>query len=689
MLTKFVTRLLGRLKIWQKISLIGLVFTIPLALTMYYLLDEKNYKIDFAQWELYGDEYLRPTSDVLESVLIHKYLSQQKFAGDATAKGELVKIEARIASQLKELEDVDLRLTGPIKTGPRELRERNRTSASPRAIHETWDQILKMSDPKGDQELHIKLVADLRTLITHVGDSSKLILDPDLDTYYVMDALLLKEPDIIDRTSQMGDEVAKILGQKTVTLEERETLAGEVALLRADADGLKSDVDTAVTETASYNRNQLLRAVTTPELTAVMADLDALLALTTERVVRQPTPTVDPAEYARAVRNAVSSNAKLWRVLFDEEDKMLRTRMAGDLRRRDTALGSAALAVLASVLIALVVLRTVTKPIKIALDVANKIARGEVPETMEWADSQDEMGLLLAGIRDMLQFLDLRKTIQTLQQSAGMLTEALGDMDQQSTEAEQQITRQAAALHETQATAQEIKQTSQLAAQKAEVVLKVAEQADSIGRSGENAIEHSLGGLTDIRAQFHEVARCIRELNERTMQIGSITQTVKDLADQSNMLALNAAIEAVRSGEHGKGFAVVAREIRSLADQSIQATNRVQEILDGTNQAIRTAVSITETGGQKMEGGLLQVKESGDNLHELSKIVKESSQGVRQIAAAVSQQNAGITQIFSAVIDQNKMMEETAQRLNATREAAKLVKGACQQVAAVSMRFHL
>jgi methyl-accepting chemotaxis protein len=299
------------------------------------------------------------------------------------------------------------------------------------------------------------------------------------------------------------------------------------------------------------------------------------------------------------------------------------------------------------------------------------------------------MGLLLRGIENMLKFLDLRNTIQTLQQSASMLNNALNDMDQQSTEAEQQITRQAAALHETQATAQEIKQTSQLAAQKAENVLKVAEQADSIGRSGETAIEHSLGGLTDIRAQFHEVARCIRELNERTMQIGGITQTVKDLADQSNMLALNAAIEAVRSGEHGKGFAVVAREIRSLADQSIQATNRVQEILDGTNHAIRTAVAITETGGQRMEGGLLQVKESGENLHELSKIVKESSLGVRQIAAAVSQQNAGITQIFSAVIDQNKMMEETAHRLNATREAAKLVKGACQQVAAVSMRFHL
>jgi methyl-accepting chemotaxis protein len=671
MVTNFATRLLGRLRIWQKIALIGLVFTVPLALTMYYLLDEKNYKIDFARWELYGDEYLRPSGTLLESVLTHKAWSRQKFAGDASSKVELTKIEARIASQLKDLE------------------ERNRTSASPRAIRESWEQLLKVTDPKIDEESHVKLIADVRTLITHVGDSSKLILDPDLDTYYAMDALLLKEPDIIDRASQMGDEVGYILGRKAITLEERENLAGEIALLRAAADGLKSDLETAINETGNFNKNGQLRPATTPDLLAVTADVDALLALTTDRVIRQQAPSVDPAEYARAVRSAVSSNAKLWKVLLDEQDRMLEKRMNGDLRRRAVALISAAVAALMSVLVAILVLRAITGPIKQVLEVANKIARGEVPESVDVVESKDEMGLLLASIKNMLQFLDLRNTMQTLQSSASMLTEAVNDMDQQSNEAEQQITRQAAALHETQATAQEIKQTSQVAAQKAEVVLKVAEQADSIGRSGESAIEHSLGGLTDIRAQFHEVARCIRELNERTMQIGSITQTVKDLADQSNMLALNAAIEAVRSGEHGKGFAVVAREIRSLADQSIQATNRVQEILDGTNQAIRMAVSITETGGQRMEGGLLQVKESGENLHELSKIVKESSQGVRQIAAAVSQQNAGITQIFSAVIDQNKMMEETTNRLSATREAAKLVKGACQQVAAVSMRFHL
>src|SRR3954453_13998503 len=105
MLTNFSMRLLGRLRIWQKIALIGLVFTFPLALTLYYLLDEKNYKIDFARWELYGDEYLRPAGDVLQTALAHKSLARQRNAGDVLAKGELAKVEARMASQLKDLEE--------------------------------------------------------------------------------------------------------------------------------------------------------------------------------------------------------------------------------------------------------------------------------------------------------------------------------------------------------------------------------------------------------------------------------------------------------------------------------------------------------------------------------------------------------------------------------------------------------
>jgi len=261
-------------------------------------------------------------------------------------------------------------------------------------------------------------------------------------------------------------------------------------------------------------------------------------------------------------------------------------------------------------------------PLRRLTIVVRRIVEGDLAVPVE-VESEDEVGELAGAFQQLVG--KLKEVLLALQESVALLTNAGTELGSSTTEQSQTITRQATALQETQVTAQEIKQTSLLAAQKAEAVLKLTEKADEVSSQGESAIEKSLGGLTDIKSQVDEIAQKINQLSERTQQIGGITQTVKDLADQSNMLALNAAIEAVRSGEHGKGFAVVAREIRSLADQSIQATNRVREILEDIGGAIRVAVSITERGSQKIDGGLLQVKQSGENLRELSNIVKDNS----------------------------------------------------------------
>src|SRR5678816_4333281 len=124
-------------------------------------------------------------------------------------------------------------------------------------------------------------------------------------------------------------------------------------------------------------------------------------------------------------------------------------------------------------------------------------------------------------------------------------------------------------------------------------------------------------------------------------------------------------------------------EIRSLADQSIQATVRVREILDDLAAAIRGAVTITEKGAEKMETGLTQVRASAENLRELSTIVKDNSAAVRQIAAAVSQQNAGITQISAAVADLNQLMNSTVTRLEATTEAGNVLKAVSNRVSLI------
>jgi methyl-accepting chemotaxis protein len=328
----------------------------------------------------------------------------------------------------------------------------------------------------------------------------------------------------------------------------------------------------------------------------------------------------------------------------------------------------AALAILGVALVVAIAAFSVIRPVRELTHLTRLIvSEGDLRHEIR-IGSSDEIGELAGAFAAMVG--RLREALNNLLQSNTSLGTLMAELNRSASEQTQNATRQAAALQQTQVTAQEIRQTSQLAAEKAERVLKDAERADQVTRVGEEAVASSVAGLTGIREQVGQIAARIDELNSCTQQIAGITSTVKDLADQSNMLALNAAIEAVRSGEHGKGFSVVAREIRALADQSIGATQQVRKVLDEIGDSIRTVVSITQAGAQKIESGLEQVRASGANLSQLSEIVRENSSSARQIAAAVSQQNAGIAQIFSAMSDLSRMMTETMASVEATSNAA-------------------
>ncbi|WP_426756954.1 methyl-accepting chemotaxis protein [Myxococcus sp. Y35] len=319
--------------------------------------------------------------------------------------------------------------------------------------------------------------------------------------------------------------------------------------------------------------------------------------------------------------------------------------------------------------------------------VTRLVSEGDLTQTLDVKAGNDEVGEL-AGAFGLLVF-QLRETAQSLHSGTRVLSETVAELQTAATQQERNVARQAAALQQTQVTAQEIKQTSLLASEKAEDVLKRASAAEEVGRAGELAIRDSMGGFSEILSQAEQMTERIAQLNERTQQIGGITQTVKDLADQSNMLALNAAIESVRSGEHGKGFNVVAREIRSLADQSIQATDRVREILGDLSSAILSTAKMTELGYTHMESGMEQVRGTGERLKELATIIQDNAAAVRQIAGAVSQQNAGIAQIFSAVTDLSSMMNDTQESLTATTRAAKLLQEVSEQMQDVARAYRI
>jgi len=304
----------------------------------------------------------------------------------------------------------------------------------------------------------------------------------------------------------------------------------------------------------------------------------------------------------------------------------------------------------------------------------------------QWV-STDEIGDLAFGLNAVV--LQLSALPRALQQSATQLVEAGATLRHANEAQRQALTTQATAIQDTNVTAQEIKQTSDLTAHRAEEVLHVVRHAEELSRSGTLAIEQTIAGFSAIRDSVFAIRVKMERLQASAVQIGEITQTVKDLADQSNLLALNAAIEAVRSGEHGKGFGVVAREIRLLADQSIRSTSRITTILDEVGNAIGDAVAMTDVSTAQVEGGLGKVKTSGDSLRQLSLMVNDSSEAVTQITAAVSQQNAGFAQIFNAIADLSRSMDQSLDRLESTQEAADMLQKVSNQVSQVARQYHV
>ncbi|MBJ6761537.1 methyl-accepting chemotaxis protein [Myxococcaceae bacterium JPH2] len=358
------------------------------------------------------------------------------------------------------------------------------------------------------------------------------------------------------------------------------------------------------------------------------------------------------------------------------------------IQARAIVLSLTALFVAAAVAGSWLLARGFIRPIRALSEVMLHVVKeGDLSRKLDLEVGQDELGELAGAFLQLMA--SLRETAGSLNRATRVLSDTVAELQRTSEAQERNVSRQAAALQETQVTAQEIKQTSMLASEKADAVLSVAARAEEVGRAGEGALRESMGGFQALSEQVGQMAQRIAQLNERTQQIGGITQTVKDLADQSNMLALNAAIEAVRSGEHGKGFGVVAREIRSLADQSIQATERVRDILGDLGNAILSAAKMTEQGYVRVTEGLEQVSATGQHLNELATIIQDNASAVRQIAGAVNQQNAGIAQIFTAVTDLSGMMDETQAGLKATTEAARRLQEVTSQMEGVARAYRI
>ncbi len=225
---------------------------------------------------------------------------------------------------------------------------------------------------------------------------------------------------------------------------------------------------------------------------------------------------------------------------------------------------------------------------------------------------------------------------------------------------------QSAAIAQTTTTVEEVKVMAEQSSQRAHEVSSAAQRTVEVARGGRQAVEDTIGSMSLIRGKVESIAANILALSKRTQQIGEIIETVGELAAQSNMLALNAAVEAARAGESGKGFAVVAAEVRTMAEGSRAATERIKQILSEIQKATHTTVMVTEEGTEGVRQGVELAGRTRKAIDQLAEVINESAQAAAQMAASGQQQHTGIEQIANAM---QQINQATAQSLASTRQA--------------------
>lgn len=609
-----------------KLFINNLFYAIPILVLLYLMFVSYEKDIIFARKELMGNDIQKP---VLE--LIHKLATEKKYTPsmDDGMKVILEKMKSYETDLL--MDDVS-------------LNDRKRGHIQQAAVAKTFEEF-----KAGKREAY-KVLKDLRDVVVHTGDTSNLILDPDLDSYYLMDVTLLAVPQIVDRMyeveSFLGDLLAK--PAEAMTAEEKVKTSVYLAMLReSDWGRIYGDVGTALNEDKNfYGASDSLQNTVKSKADSLDAEFKAFFTLMDEVASGNKAKVV---EARNSLLKLESNTHAFYLSTIDTLSELLQTRDTNILGARNRATGIG----LGAIIIALIV----------------------------------------SGLTSMNFNNGTKRISAALRQLAGAVAinaEASEKMTESSSSLSAVSSQQAAAVQQTVSSLHEINAMSE----KNFESIKISSQKSKEGReealNGKDSIFKMATTIKEIAENNEQFFREIHSSNEELKVIIKIisditerTKVINDIVFQTRLLSFNASVEAARAGEHGKGFAVVAEEIGKLATVSGNSAKEINEILGRATEQVESIISkmstrvsnLTERAKLQLESGEVITNDCVDSLNRIVENVTEMSVMMNDISLAITEQSKGYSEITRSIdqIDEGvhhglTLSEETsshAQILNA------------------------
>lgn len=321
-----------------------------------------------------------------------------------------------------------------------------------------------------------------------------------------------------------------------------------------------------------------------------------------------------------------------------------------DIRSATLQMSIAALiTLLLGLLISWFISRQITTPLGNTLNMAEKIATGDLTMSIN-TTRKDELGQLMSAMSKMND--NLHNMIDDIRVGVSQISNASSEIVAGNTDLSSRTEQQAAAVEQTAASMEQLTATVKQNADNAHHANKLAISASQTAKQGGE--------------QVNNVVQTMTAIESSSKRIAEITSVINSIAFQTNILALNAAVEAARAGEQGRGFAVVASEVRSLAQRSSQAAKEIEGLISESVTQVSRGATLVGNAGKTMNDIVTSITQVHDIMGEIATASDEQSRGISQVSQAIvemdstTQQNAALVEQSSAAADS---LEEQARLL--------------------------
>jgi twitching motility protein PilJ len=680
---------------------------IPIVSLLYSFLSTRQEAIAFAQKELLGVAYLAPLKNLYEHVPQHRGLVAMLLEGQVEQKDRIISVQAAIDSDFKALEAVDQQLGKTLNT-----------TEKLQTLSRHWQEVKRRgleSKPTESFEQHTQLIGEITDLLQHVADSSNLILDPDLDTYYLMDTAVNKLPETVEHLGKLRDLGSGMAPRKVRTLEEQSQMHFIAQQTKSSLEPLKRSMQVVYKERAG------LESTMGPVMTKAVDGAANFLRTTTERVLKADPISMPAAEYFANGTDVIGRFLTLYDTVLKNLRELLETRIEKLTASRNWRLAIAlSLAVLA-VAAAVGMNRLITRQIAVIRNLFGYIEAGDfaaraavlsdddlgrmaaslngvLDKTFTLIQSQDDRDAIQAAIMKLLDevsgvaegdltveaevtadmtgaiadsfnymIYQLRTVVTQVQEATLQVSSSANEIQTTAEHLADGSTSQASQIIDSSAAIDEMAVSIQQVSENAATSATVAEQALTNAKQGTAAVQNTIQGMQRIRNQVQETAKRIKRLGERSQEVGEIVQLIGDIADRTSILALNASIQAARAGEAGRAFVVVAEEVERLSERASNATKQIAGLVNTIQSETNEAVTAMEESTREVVQGSRLADQAGQALGEIEGVSARLAELIQSISLAAKQQARGSESLSQAM---GEISEVTQQTAAGTKQAA-------------------